>query len=188
MNVLKPNKEIWLPIKGFENLYLISNFGRIKSLPKKITLFHGGTYFTKEKFLQYRLSTGYKMAALFNGETRVDKKNHRLVAETFIPNPKNKPFVNHKDGNKLNCYVGNLEWVTNSENMAHAGEIGLMSDETWKGHFGLNHPGAKKVINSKTGIVCCVKEAAKISGYSTTHMTSMLKGDRTNKTNFKYAT
>ena len=60
---------------------------------------------------------GYKHVFLGNGDC---SKVHRLVAQAFIPNPENKPEVNHKDGNKLNNHVSNLEWATHSENMRHA--------------------------------------------------------------------
>lgn len=64
---------------------------------------------------------GYRYIQL--GTTR--KLVHRLIAQTFIPNPDNKPCVNHKDGNKLNNTVSNLEWVTHSENMRHAFDTGI---------------------------------------------------------------
>ena len=54
---------------------------------------------------------------------------HRLVAETYLPNPKNKPFINHKDGIKTNNQISNLEWVTSSENVKHAYNIGLMKSK-----------------------------------------------------------
>ena len=93
-------EEIWCPIKGYENIYEVSDKGRVKSLK-----------FGKERILKLGITTdGYLMVKLLkNGE----KKNllvHRLVAQTFIPNPDNLPEVNHKDENKENNSVQNLEW------------------------------------------------------------------------------
>ena len=65
-------------------------------------------------------NTGYYQCNLYNSDgTKVYRRVHRLIAETFIPNPYNLPQVNHKDGNKLNIEASNLEWVTNSENTQH---------------------------------------------------------------------
>ncbi len=80
----------------------------------------------KNKFLKPRVYQGYAQVALYN-ENKESKefKVHRLVAKTFILNPLSLPCVNHKDGNKLNNNVENLEWVTNSENDIHAFKTGL---------------------------------------------------------------
>lgn len=78
----------------------------------------------KEKELQVD-AHGYAKVDLYNNSKKSSKRVHRLVAEAYIPNPDNKPDVNHKDGNKLNNFVENLEWCTKSENMQHAYRTGL---------------------------------------------------------------
>lgn len=105
-------KETWKKINGFEN-YRVSNFGRVKSL------FYNHQNFPK--ILKDRISLkGYHSVHLSNGKKIYQKKIHRLVAEAFINNEKNKPEVNHKDGNKGNNIVSNLEWCTSKENQNHA--------------------------------------------------------------------
>ena len=104
--------EIWKDIIGYEGRYQISNLGNVKSFTR-----------TEEGFMmKAHLIKGYYSVKLSNGH-RGDKKEsaiHRLVAQAFIPNPDNKPQVNHIDGNKHNNNAENLEWVTNGENGKHA--------------------------------------------------------------------
>ena len=102
-------KEIWLNIEGYSN-YMISNYGRVKSLNYRRT--------GKEKILSLKKDKkGYYYITLCkNGECKTFKV-HRLVAKAFIPNPNNYPQVNHKDENPSNNCVENLEWCTNEYNL-----------------------------------------------------------------------
>ena len=100
-------KEVWKDIKGYEGLYQISNLGRVKRVTTGRIL-KGG----KDK-------DGYLMVKLYKNNIRSNKKIHRLVAEAFIPNPENKPQVNHADENKTNNSLDNLEWMTAKENINH---------------------------------------------------------------------
>lgn len=111
------SKEIWKPIKGYEGLYEVSSFGRVKSHRQK-----KGDAIRKCAVN----SKGYYQLILMC-KTHMEKTItvHRLVAQAFIPNPDNKPYVNHKDGNKLNNAVSNLEWCTARENSVHAIQTGL---------------------------------------------------------------
>ena len=88
---------------------------------------------------------GYLRTNLYSNGQMFSKRVHRLVAEAFIPNPENKPDVNHKDGNKRNNSVDNLEWVTRSENMLHAYSTGLNKPHPTYGMLGKHNPnGGRK--------------------------------------------
>lgn len=114
--------EYWIAIKGFERLYEVSNMGRIRSWfrgqKKYLCPIIVGTGFVK---------VGYHTVHLCK-EKRSDIRHvlvHRIVAENFIPNPENKPCINHINGIKTDNRVENLEWCTYSENMTHAFDMGL---------------------------------------------------------------
>ncbi len=98
--------EIWHDIEGYEGLYQVSNKGRVKSL-----------YNGSERILKlHDDGRGYLKAHLTKENTSKHIRVHRLVANAFIPNPENKPQVNHKDENKKNNCVENLEWITHVDN------------------------------------------------------------------------
>ena len=101
--------EVWKDIPDYEGLYQVSNLGRIKSLNFNKT--------GKEKIMKPRTGNRYYMTALWKNGIRKDYLLHRIVAETFIPNPENKPFINHKDENCFNNSINNLMWCTHKENM-----------------------------------------------------------------------
>lgn len=114
--------EVWKDIEGYENLYQVSTYGRIKSLSHINNLGR----LRPECILGIRLSDrGYHSAVLYNNGKPKSFRVHQLVARAFIPNPNNKPHVNHLDGVKGNNLVENLEWVTISENAKHAFKTGL---------------------------------------------------------------
>lgn len=102
--------EIWKDVSGYEGLYQVSNHGRVKRL------FKNG----KENVLSGKKDKdGYVEVILSVNQRKKFFRLHRLVADVFIPNPENKPQINHKDRNKQNNSADNLEWATGSENVFH---------------------------------------------------------------------
>ena len=139
----------WRDIKGYEGYYKISDTGLVKSLARHCI--------HKDKILsQGNNGKGY----LFVGLSKKGKVKrfyiHRLVAESFLPNRGRKPEVNHKDGNKSNNFVSNLEWVTGKENKQHAVKIGLrkytvqICKKMSFSKLGGKNPMAKKIICIET--------------------------------------
>lgn len=135
-------EEIWKDVHGYEGYYQVSNFGRIRSLDRDVV--HrktGGIKLMNGRFIKSSVKkNGYMNIILSKEGVTKNHHPHRLVAQSFIPNPENKPHVNHKDGNKTNNYVENLEWVTRSENMIHASKTGLAKS-------GENHYKSKLTID-----------------------------------------
>lgn len=101
--------ETWKDIKGYESLYKVSNFGRVKSLVRKDSLGRNiGSKILKSSYDKY----GYKIVSLYKNHKKTTLKVHRLVAKSFIPNPYDLPQINHKDEDRANNKVNNLEWCT----------------------------------------------------------------------------
>lgn len=104
--------EIWKPVVGYEDYYQVSSLGRIKSLRRPEV--------RNDRILKGSIHPeGYNIFKLSRSGSHKSFKGHRLVAKAFIPNPENKPQVNHKNGLRADNRVENLEWVTNSENVRH---------------------------------------------------------------------
>ena len=120
---------IWKDVEGFEGLYRVSNEGVLMSTPRQGT--KGGVV------KRNKMKHGYEQYRLYKNNKCHQEYVHRLLAKHFTPNPKNKPHVNHIDGNPMNNSLDNLEWVTHLENVQHAVRTGLFN------HKGANHPGAK---------------------------------------------
>lgn len=117
--MLNFNDEVWSDIPDFIDRYQISNYGRVRSLQNN----HGTPHI---KIRKTSVRNGqYEYAQLWYKDKPITQAVHRLVASAFIPNPNNKPVVNHIDGNKLNNIASNLEWCTHSENHTHAFATGL---------------------------------------------------------------
>lgn len=114
------DREIWRWVVGYEGLYMASNHGRVMSVP--ITQERSNRKYHKSgmEVTHHDNGRGYRVLSLYRNGVQDQRTVHRLVAEAFIDNPKNLPEVNHKDGNKANNDVKNLEWVTKSENVQHA--------------------------------------------------------------------
>ena len=115
-------EEIWCPIKGFEGLYEVSDKGRVKSLK----------YGKERMLMQVRDSGGYLVVNLYKNSEKKMYYVHRLVSQAFIPNQNNLPEVNHKDENKTNNYVQNLEWCTDKYNTNYGTRNQRVSDKLSK--------------------------------------------------------
>ena len=143
-------REEWKDIKGYEGKYQVSNLGRVYSFYKKNCLKPG------------KCKDGYLIVRLYKNGKGKPFYIHKLVALHFIPNPNNFPQINHRDENKSNNCVSNLEWCTRKYNMNY-GTITQRVSESNKGisrNKGSKHPQARKVLCITTGKrFNCIKEA-----------------------------
>lgn len=168
--------EEWRPAKGFEGYYEASSFGSIR---------RKGC----EHALKGYINNGRRMVCLsVNGKSKTYKL-HRIIAKTFIPNPDNKPEVNHINGDPLNNCIWNLEWATRSENQLHAYAHGLAGYSTArrKKISERQRDRMKPVIRSDGKIFESIGAAARSVGCNSGSISSVLHGLRPSAKGFSFA-
>lgn len=117
-------KEEWRAVSGYKGLYEVSNCGRVRSLPREVNTKGGKKRFAPGYILKpFESKWGYYLVGLSIGQKKTTCSIHRIVASAFIPNPDNLPCVNHKDENRKNNHVNNLEWCTYSYNALYGKAI-----------------------------------------------------------------
>jgi hypothetical protein len=175
--------EIWKDIKGYEGIYQISTFGRVKSLNRVQYFNHpvtGTRHIKKSKefIMNNSVCKGYNFIRLSKDSVIKSYRLCRLVAINFIPNLENKPQVNHIDGNKKNDNLNNLEWVTKSENMIHASQNGLLNTT--------NRKRTKVLCKTNNITYSSIKEYAKFKGVDNSTISRALSNGN-KKYNIEYA-
>jgi hypothetical protein len=126
------SEELWAPIKGWEEYYHVSTYGRIKSLSRviekcRLDIDHVFKYYKKERIRKSCYNNkGYNTLLFCRDGVQHTIMVHRIVAETFIPNPYNLPDINHINCIRSDNHVENLEWVTTQDNVLHAQRMGKM--------------------------------------------------------------
>ncbi len=168
--------EEWRPVKGFEDLYEVSTFGSVRRVGSNHAL-KGG------------MANGRRTIDLWRNGSRKNYKVHRLVAETFIPNPDDKPEVNHINGDPLNNCVWNLEWATRSENQLHAYAHGLAGYSTArrKKISERQRDRMKPVVRSDGKIFESISAAARSVGCNSGSISCILHGIRPSAKGFSFA-
>lgn len=151
-------KEIWKDIPGYEGLYKISSFGYIMSIRRKKLI---KNYKRKDGYIQVRLTKSKKVKNFLL---------HRLVAVTFIENINNYEFINHKDGNKENNCINNLEWCDRSYNILHAYDNGLIKKRKKVKQYDKNN----NLLNTYASIM----EASKETNIDRAHISTCCKGKK----------
>lgn len=178
---------IWKDLVGYENKYLISNTGRIISKKIDSKRKDGRSYKRVEKELTpWKNSKGYFVVQI-NTQPKINKLVHRLVAETFIPNIDNKPFIDHIDGNPSNNNITNLRWCTQKENMNNIISVKRCS----KAKLGKKPVNTKKVIQLSLdgeyiNIFDSICDASRKTGSNDTNIRFVCQGKRKMCGGFKW--
>jgi oligoribonuclease NrnB/cAMP/cGMP phosphodiesterase (DHH superfamily) len=171
-------KQQWKPVIGYEGIYEVSNQGSVRSIDRVVTEINTNKIknINGKELSIVTSNRGYSVVNLFKNNKGVLKNVHQLVAEAFIPNPDNKVTVNHKDSNRLNNHVTNLEWNTYAENNDHAIENGD------RGYPVIQRSKDGKYITTFDSIRIAEKE----TGISNQNISSVCKGKRESAGGFKW--
>jgi hypothetical protein len=181
--------EEWKSISGYEGLYEISSFGRIKSLKRKANSGFNSKRGVKEKILKQEISDkGYLRIVIQKNRSRIKRFVHVLVANEFVINKNNGPEVNHLKGNKSDNRCWMIEWCTRSENQKHAIKNGFYTvkkgkDNSRYGKRGKEVPHSKPVIKYDTEnkiihVYDSITEAAIENGLCKQNISKVCKGER----------
>ena len=177
--------EIWKPLKNYEGLYEVSSHGRLRSLDRYIDSSNGRKQFKRGqlKKVQINKQTGYVQFDVSCNNKHERLNAHKVVAEHFIDNPNNYSTVNHKDGNKLNNRVDNLEWSSYSENLTHA-------------YIELKRPINKPMLHQRTVYYTfnnftyktnSVAEASRQTGVSETQIRRLIDNGKTSRNGYSFS-
>ena len=137
-------QEIWKDIKGYEELYQVSNFGKIKSLKRYVLTDKNHKLLVKERMLKQNTNNNYKRVQLWKNGKGTFYLVHRVVASAFLEDYNEELQVNHKNGIKNDNKIENLEMVTAKQNQWHSYHV-LKTVPSMQGHFGSNHVRSIKV-------------------------------------------
>lgn len=174
-------KEEWRDIEGYEGRYQVSNLGRVKSL----TRINPQNHLLKERIRKAASDKNdYQIVNLCKDGIVKLYKVHRLVGEAFLDNPDGLPQINHKDGNKRNNDVSNLEWASASQNVQHAFDTGLKYSRSISS-YGEKNPHCK-VTDAQCDEIRHMKEngnytnrrLAEIFGIGTSQISRILRGEQ----------
>jgi len=174
--------EIWKDVVGYEGIYKISNLCRIKSLSRVWKPSSKGGCKMPEKILKWMYNVhGYLVVELRNNGDRKGGFSHRLIAQAFIPNPENKPEINHINGIKDDNRIENLEWCTKLENIQHSCRTGLRRDNRGIDHY--RSMPLMAIDEKKCSVIsfCSVSSAIKLLGIGRASMYRYLHGIRHHK-------
>lgn len=183
--------EIWKPIAGYEGLYEVSNLGRVKSIERyteykncKSTHRIGIKSKVNGRVVKGLICCGYHYVGLAKEGVRKNYRVHRLVAMTFIPNPNNLPIINHKDENRLNNSVDNLEWCTQKYNANYGNARKKLSESLTKNR------GVKVVQKNREGQVIAeyksIIEASRATGIPDENINKVVHKKYDKQRNGKY--
>ena len=187
---MKEEKEVWKPIEGYEGLYQVSNMGRVKSLERKVWNCKGrGYYMTIHERIKKtsKDSWGYLRVALYKDGKVKNHLIHRLVGQAFLENPMGYDEINHKDENKQNNCVDNLEWCSHSYNNTYndkAKKAGKKAAEKLRGRKQTEEQIKKKSkpvfsVDRDSGLIMwwqSANEAGRVLGINRSHIADCCKG------------